>query len=41
MVGRCMESRRFVKEQVLRAQGVMDGKEPYWVLDANGEMQQR
>lgn len=33
------ERRRFIKEQVRRAQAVMDGKEPYWVLDAKGGLQ--
>lgn len=34
------ERRRFVKEQVRRAEAVMDGKEPYWVLDPKGELRQ-
>lgn len=32
------ERRRFIKEQVRRAEAVMDGKEPYWVLDAKGDL---
>ncbi len=34
------ERRRFIREQVRRAQAVMDGKEPYWVLDAEGGLRQ-
>ena len=32
------ERRRFVKEQVRRAEAVMDGKEPYRVLGSDGAL---
>lgn len=34
------ERRRFIREQVRRAEAVMDGKEPYRVLDAKGGLRQ-